>query len=318
MPPEYRMKLFLSVAQFLDQEVVGWYEAESDKAKMMSGGGMGMGSGMGDMGGMMGGYGGMGGGMGGDMAGGLGGAMGGEGGSMGGYGSGGMGGDMPGGKGNGPTPKPIDTQTWDLRLARRKLNMYTQLSHALLKGTLSKEERDYHPTGKGVMEAALPQSHDRAGRKVIEALELVQEFTNEKTLQTTSGLMGRLLKPLTDLRDGAELIPAFISTDKDGKPVLDKDGNEVVLVKSFKDYSPRMQSFKKADASGKLESNTKAPPANADGGAAPANGGDNAAPPAAQPNAQPGAQPNAQPGAQPNAQPGAQPNAQPGGAPVGG
>lgn len=257
----FRMKLFLGVAQYLDQEVVGWYESESDKSKMQSGsmmGGMGGMGGMGDMGGMMGG---MSGGMG-DMGAGDGGLSGG-----GSAGYGGMGGDIPGGKGGTQGPKPIDSQQWDLRIARRKLNMHTQLAHALLKGNLTKEERDYHPTGKGIMEAALPPSHTRAGKFLIEALEEVQEVINERSLTTVASLMGKSIQPLTKLRDAAELIPAFEEPDP-----ADKD-KTVVTVKSFKEYSPRMQSFKKADASGKLESTTNAPPA--DGGAAPAPGTDN-------------------------------------------
>ncbi len=278
MKPAFRMKLFLGVANFLDQEVVGWYEAESDKSKMLSGAGMGGMGGMGmpgmDMGGGMGGYGS------GEGAGGMPGMD--MGGAMGGYGSGEGAAGMPGmggGKGNNTMgPKPIDTQQWDLRLARRKLNMYTQLSHALLKGTLSKEERDYHPSGKGIMEAELPKSHQRAGKFMIEALEDVQEKINERSLVTVGSLMGRLLKPLTDLRDAVELIPAYVEPDPNDKT------KEVEIVKSFKDYSPRMQSTKKADASGKLES-TEAPRPAAEGAApaagAPAPAADGAAPAAA-------------------------------------
>ena len=288
--PVFRMKVFLGVAQFLDQEVVGWYEHESDKTKMQSGGmgmgmGMGGGGGMGDM--MSGGMGGMGDMMSGGMAGGM----------EGGMGDGGMG--MPGGGGGGKGgqtgPKPIDSQQWDLRIARRKLDMYTQLSHALLKGTLSKDERDYNASGKGVMEVPLPESHQRAGKFLIEALEQVQETVNEKSLTTVGSLMTRLLMPLTKLRDAVELIPAYEETDPADKT------KKVEIVKSFKDYSPRMKSFKKADASGKLESAVKAPPAAADGAAgAPAAAGAGAegakpatppAPGAGQP--QPGAAPAA-------------------------
>ncbi len=53
MKPAFRMKLFVAVAQLLDQEVVGWYENESDKPRLSTGG---MG-GMGSMGGMGGGHG---------------------------------------------------------------------------------------------------------------------------------------------------------------------------------------------------------------------------------------------------------------------
>ncbi len=84
--------------------------------------------------------------------------------------------------------------------------MYTQLSHALLKGTLSKDERDYNATGKGIMEAALPLSHQRAGKFLIEALEEVQETINGRSLTSVGTLMGRLVLPLTKLRDAAELI----------------------------------------------------------------------------------------------------------------
>ncbi len=260
----FRMRIFLGVAQFLDQEVVGWYEQESDKSKMQSGGMMGgMGSGMGGMG-----MGGMMGGMGGMSDGGMG-AEGGMGGSMGGYGGMGGGGEGLGGGGRGGAtgPKPIDIQQWDLRLARRKLNMYTQLCHALLKGTLAKEEKDYSPSGKGVMEVPLPESHQRAGKFIIEALESVQENINEKTMTSLSSLMARLLMPLTKLRDAVELVPAYVDID----PADPKKEKTIELVKSFKDYSPRMKSFKKADASGKLESTT-APPPGADGAAAGANG----------------------------------------------
>lgn len=310
--PTYRMKLFLGVAQFLDQEVVGWYEAEMDKTKMQSGGGMGgMGGGYGGMGGMMGGgMGGMDGGYGG--AGGMegGGMDGGAGGSMGGYGGMQGEGGMPGGRGGQQGPKPIDTQTWDLRIARRKLNMYTQLCHALLKGTLSKEERDYVASGKGIMEAPLPESHVRAGKFIIEALEEVQEVINERTLTTVSGMMSRLLLPLTKLRDGAELVPAFEQPSPEDKEKM------VAVVKSFKEFSPRMLSFKKADASGKLESATKAPPAEgAAGGAAEGAAGEEGAPkpPADGAAPAPGDQPAPKPPAE--GQP-AQPNAA--GNPVGG
>ena len=277
--PAFRVKLFLGVAQFLDQEVVGWYEHESDKTKMQSGGmgmgGMGMGGGMGDM---------MSGGMGDMMSGGMGGMEGG----MGGMGDGGMG--MPGGSGGrgGQTgPKPIDSQQWDLRIARRKLDMYTQLSHALLKGTLSKDERDYNASGKGVMEVPLPESHVRAGKFLIEALEEVQETVNERSLTTVGSLMTRLLKPLTKLRDAAELIPAYEEPDPADKT------KKIEVVKSFKDYSPRMKSFKKADASGKLEAAIKAPPADGEGKApgAPAAPGTPAAPGAPAPAGAEGAKP---------------------------
>ena len=261
--PAFRMKLFLGVAQFLDQEVVGWYENESDKTKMLTGGG-GMGSMGGYGGGMMGG---------GDGAGMMMGDASGYGGNGGEGGMGGMPGMPGGGRGGNQGPKPIDSQPWDLRIERRKLNMYTQLAHALLKGNLTKEERDYHPTGKGVMEVALPESHQRAGKFLIESLEEVQEIINERNLTTVSTLMTRLVNPLTKMRDAVELVPAFSEGDKE-------------LVKSFKDFSPRMKSFKKADASGKLESATKPPaaagePAGGDAGAAPP--ADGAAPAAATP-----------------------------------
>ncbi len=233
------------MAQLLDQEVVGWYENESDKTKMSTGGMGGMGSmgvwaaAMGDMGmSSDSGMGGMG-----DM-------------------SGGMSGGMPGAwveewetcqrwQRRPARSQTIDSQSWDLRIARRKLNMYTQLSHALLKGTLSKDERDYNATGKGIMEAALPLSHQRAGKFLIEALEEVQETINERSLTSVGTLMG--------VGFAFDETPRCCRADSAFEEPDPKDKEKMIeVVKSFKDYSPRMKSFKKADASGKLESAVKA------------------------------------------------------------
>ncbi|MCC6510399.1 MAG: hypothetical protein IT423_14955, partial [Pirellulaceae bacterium] len=265
-----KLKMYLAISQLLDQEVVGWYEFENEKTKMASGA-----SGMGGMGGMGMSMGGMPGGM--DSGASDFGAMGGMPGGM----PGGDGGaDMMGapGMGMGGTqntgPKPIETQTWELRLARRKLNTYCQLAHVLLKGNAALGEKDFSASGKGLMEVELPEEARRPGKFLIEALEKVQEDINEKTLTNVGGMMTRLMPSLTALRDAAEMAPGLTEGDK-------------VLVPTFDEHSPRKKSFKKADADGALDSPTGAAPppaADAAAGAAPATPGD-AANPAAAPGA---------------------------------
>ncbi|MGN6548072.1 MAG: hypothetical protein ACTHK7_23760 [Aureliella sp.] len=268
-----RNKILVAVAQLLDQEVVGWYEQEQDKTQSASGmmgyGGMGGGYAMGSV----------------PSSDGYGGAeMGGYGGAMGGYDTGANSG-----------PKPIDTQKWDLRLARRKLNTYCQLAHVLLMGTGAADKKDISSTGKGIMETELPEALKRPGKELLEALEKVQTDINERSLTDTSSLMTRAVTSLGELRTAAEEVPGM--TAPDGS----------VIVPSFNELSPRKKSVKKADAKSTLDA-PKTPEQAAAEQAAAAGGqpADAAQPGADQPAAgQPGA---AQPGA---AQPGA---AQPGAA----
>lgn len=284
-------KMLVATAQLLDQEVVGWYEYEDDKTKAASGAT-----------GMMGGMGGYGGDMGGAMS---------SSSDMGGY-DGGMSMSMGGDPYGGATaaPRPVDTQSWDLRLSRRKLNTYCQIAHVLLKGNgINKEgkEKDLNPTGRGIMETELPEPLRRPSGKLLEALELVQTDINDRNLTTVSSLMTKSVRSLQALRDAAEMIPGIAGADGS------------IVVPSFDQLSPRKKSQKKADKDDSLDNPT--PPAQPAGGDpnAPAdpNQPANANPAGAQPRngAQPG---NAQPG---NAQPGnaAQPaNAQPGNAPAAG
>ncbi len=275
--PLVKHKIFLATAQLMDQEVVGWYVREGDKAKMAAGA-----SSMGGMMGMMGG-----GGMpAGDASMMSAGASEGAGMTMG--GSEGMSpGGMPGQQNQGP--RPIDIQKYDLRNARRKLNTYCQLAHVILKGTAAHDERDFSPVGKGLFEGeppndvtTLPTHLQRPAKLFMEALDQLQKDINERSLNSISALMSRSVVSLSKLRDAAELIP----------PMTAEDG--AVQFMGFSDLSPRMKSFKKVDKKDSLDDpNAAAPAAAAPAGDAAAPAGDAAAQPGA---GQPGAQP---PAAQP-------------------
>lgn len=225
-----RTKVMVSVAQLLDQEVVGWYEQEQDKTQSASS----MGGGYGGMAGMggMGGYGDMGMESGTGSGEGYGSGMGGYGSAMGGYGS------ETGGAG---APKPIDTQKWDLRLARRKLNTYCQLAHVLLMGTGASDEDRFSRSGKGIMETELPEQLRIPGKRLLQALEAVQTQINERSLTDVTSLMTRVVKPLEEMRIAAEDVPGLETPDG------------AVVVASFNELSPRKKSLKKADAKTTLE-----------------------------------------------------------------
>ncbi|MFO1065187.1 MAG: hypothetical protein U0892_15085 [Pirellulales bacterium] len=248
-----RVKLLTGVAQLIDQEIVGWWEFQDDVTKSISN--------MGGSGGMMGGPGG---GLGGYDGGGLGNPGGGlEGGGMpGGYGGGdgyGLGG--PGGPGSGGgarQPNLNDTQKWDLRLVRRKLNTYYQVCYSLLKGVSSKGGKKLPAVAKlekapkGLLDKPVDESIQRTVDEFVEALDVVFTTINEKSLVDLNSLHTKTRKPLDDVRALAEELPGF------------------------EELSPRKKSHKQADKKTKLgdEPQNAAPggDAPAPDGAAPAGG----------------------------------------------
>jgi hypothetical protein len=192
-------------------------------------GGYGGGGYGGESGGDMGGYGG--GGPGGPGGGGYGGegGMGGMGGYGGGYGSGGEGGmggyGGPGmggeGSGRGAKVKLVDTQEWKTRIARRRLNEFTQLAHRALDGrTISTEAAS----------AITPLTSDKVAiaaefklPKLLTLLEDLQTAMNSNKVTTVTSLMNSSKKPIEEIMDYAKQVPGFL----DKYPELKSEEDEL-------------------------------------------------------------------------------------------
>lgn len=222
---DLKKTIFLATLQLTHQECSGWIKQQQDQARLQAGGSS-MGGAMGMPGGMesggMGGYGGdstMGGGMPGDGA-----SAG-----MGGYGmDGGMGGGMPGMEGGGMGMpgmgiKPIDQQSWETRLARRKINVYFQICHQILFGAPLGELKD----AKKPAAAPATKSTAKTGGLVNgnfrtalaeqaeylilleEAFDNFQAALNDRTLTEIGSLQTRLSVPSTKLKLEIEKVPGY-------------------------------------------------------------------------------------------------------------
>lgn len=218
-PDEVKQVYVIGTAHLLRSQLVDWYKGEDDKLKVLSsatsggyggyGGGMGGGPG-GGMGG--GGYGGEGGGMGG-YGGGEGGSMGGygggEGGSMGGYG-GGEGGGYGGMGGGRQKPKPIDTQTWQTRAARRLVNQITQTVHVALDGMPLAEENPSQAAGVPIVSAQLSEEMNSKAVELVELINALQTAANDPSLVTDiNSLLNQVETPIEEIMDHVLEIPGF-------------------------------------------------------------------------------------------------------------
>ncbi|MEZ6138452.1 MAG: hypothetical protein R3C53_26515 [Pirellulaceae bacterium] len=253
-------------------------------------GGMG---GYGDMGGMggMGGYGDMGG-MG-DMGGGYG-DMGGMGDMGGGYGDMGGMGDMGGGYGDmggygGTTPaapKPIDTQDWQTRAARRLLNQITQKIHVALDGKPLKDESPVYTYSFASATAGNAELQQQV-TELVDLLDEFQEAINDAVkIEDIASILDESKTPIENIMDFSIEVPGFL--------------------KRYPELADDEEDLQKAEKPKPMPNNGGAP---ADGGpGAPADGqptGDGTTPPG------PADANPSQPGAN---QPGPMPGEQPGGA----
>lgn len=211
LTPEQQKAYLVGLAHFLRSQLVDWYEYEEDVIKRDTNavaGGMGGMGGMG-MGGMEGGMGGMEGGMGGMEGGGYGEGMGGMG--MGG-GRGGMGMGMEGGMGgmgmgSGSNAKPIETQDWKTRKARRFLNMVTQQVHVAIDGMPLVEEK--MAVEKPLMSASDAQVLANA-KEMVELVDAVQTAINDANrIRTVNTLLSASKLPIEDIMDFVVEIPGF-------------------------------------------------------------------------------------------------------------
>ncbi len=224
LPEDKKIQYFLGVAQLLEYQLVRWYTNEDDRIKAKSGAAAG-----GMMGGygsdMMGGYGSDT--MGSDMAG-MGSDMMGSSG-MDGYGSGS---DAYGGYG-GTAPvkkKAIDTQTWDVRIARRSVNHVAQLSHVALDGKPLKDARAMSASAKALLDIKLPDELAAQATKLVEAVENFQTMVNDPAKITNmSSLLQEVEAPIEAVMDLVREIPEFKVQYPDYK-----DGDELATVEEEK------------------------------------------------------------------------------------
>lgn len=224
------------LAHLLRSELTRWYYAENDRQKRASGGSLGEDSGgMGGLGGGMGGMGGFGGGDPGGFADG-GADTGGFGGFGGGRGGGGRGGGA-GGRGSGR--KPIESQTWEARLARRQLNQLTQNVRLALEGKRIKSENVRLTSFLTSTDVGLAQEFDLV--RMVDRVDSLQSIINnadritnvqslmnqtrreiEATMRYTKGIPG-FLDRYPELRSGEEeLQPA---PGSEGDDSSDPNGN---------------------------------------------------------------------------------------------
>ncbi|MCA9193130.1 MAG: hypothetical protein KDB03_15250 [Planctomycetales bacterium] len=201
LPEDKKAEYFVGVSHFLRSQLVKWWEDQNNFEKSKSsnsgmggeggyGGGPGMGGGMGGSDGGYGGEGGYGGG---------GGGYGGEGGYGGGYGG-------TGGRG----PKPIDTQTWEVRIARRLGNQISQAVHVALDGIPLAEERPVRTENYVLVSMKMPDDTQLTIEKMIEHLDAFQAGMNDPRLVTnTTSLLNQTKLPIQDIMDLVLKVPGF-------------------------------------------------------------------------------------------------------------
>lgn len=204
-PADKKSLYLVGLAHFTRSQLAEWYEREDNVLRAKSGAmGAGMGGGM--MGSSMGGYG--------DS---MGSSMGGygEGGSssMGGYG-GSMGSSM-GGYGGGSAsaarkPKPIDTQTWQVRLGRRLVNQISQTVHVALDGVPLPNEQQVAGI-KPLKDAQLTADEQAKVAELVSAIEVLQTAVNDPQLVTTmTSLLTQAEGHIEDIMDLVKEVPGFL------------------------------------------------------------------------------------------------------------
>lgn len=205
----------IGLSHFVRSQLVDWYEREDDLLKAKSGAMGGMAGGMGGMGG----YGGEGGMMGGGYGGGGygggaagmpgGGGYGGEGGMMGG-GYGGEGGMMGGAPGMSNRPRPKDTQTWQVRLARRLINQISQAVHVALDGKPMAEQ----PVVEGIYPlnaAQLPAELQENIVDLIDAVDSFQSAVNDPLrVRDMTSLLTQAEGQIEEIMDLVKEVPGFL------------------------------------------------------------------------------------------------------------
>ncbi len=227
-PPEKKALYLIGLSHFIRSQLFDWYEREEDLQKAKSGAASGA---YGGGGGYGGGYGGEGAGMGGGEGYGGGGGYGGEGSGGGGYGTGpgmaGSGGGGYGGEGSGgggyggygggygggvagAKPKPIDTQTWQVRVARRHINQVSQIVHVALDGVPLAEQPAVAQV-KPLKDAGLAEELQPHLTELMEALDLFQTAVNDPTLVTDmTSLLTQAETNIEEIMFLVKKIPGFL------------------------------------------------------------------------------------------------------------
>lgn len=198
-PADKKSLYLIGLAHFTRSQLAEWYEHEDNVLRAKSGA-MGGGYG-GSMGGSMGGYG--------DS---MGGSMGGygdsAGSSMGGYE--GMGGYGGGSAGAPKKPKPIDTQTWQVRLGRRLVNQVSQAVHIALDGVPLPNEKQVAGI-KPLKDAQLTADEQAKLTELVSAIEVLQSAVNDPQLVTTMvSLLTHAEGHIEDIMDLVKEIPGFL------------------------------------------------------------------------------------------------------------
>ncbi len=200
--PEDKMSLYLiGLAHFTRSQLVNWYEREDDTLKSRSGASMG---GMGGMGGMSG--------MADMMMGG--GGRGDDGGDMMGSMMGGMmsgdPGDMMGGTGRGGRSKPVDTQTWQVRLSRRLINQISQAVHIALDGVPLPAEKPI--LGVKPLKGSKLSAEELAKiDKLVVAIEVFQTAVNDPLrVRSMASLLTQAEGNIEEIMDLVKEVPGFL------------------------------------------------------------------------------------------------------------
>ncbi len=203
MPAEDKSVYLIGISHLLRSQLVKWYEYEEDILKRKSN------KSSGGFGGMSGG-----GPMGAGEDGGMGGSdYGGEMGDM--TGGGGEGGGFDGAYGGGAanggsTPKPVDTQDWTTRSARRMLNQVTQTIHVALDGKPLGESNAARSQSFRSAAAADPKLQSQ----IAELVELLDEFqtaiNDPAKIEDIDSLMTESKVPIENIMDFAIEVPGFL------------------------------------------------------------------------------------------------------------
>lgn len=199
-PADKKSLHLIGLAHFTRSQLVDWYEHEDNVLRAKSGT---VGGGMGMMGGSMGSM----------MGGGT------ESSSMGGYdgGGGGGGGGYPGmmGGGSGATgggrkSKPIDTQTWQVRLGRRLVNQISQAAHVALDGVPLPAEKAVAGV-KPLKDAKLTAEEQAKLTELVSAIEVFQTAVNDPQLVTNmTSLLAQAEGHIEEIMDLVKEVPGFL------------------------------------------------------------------------------------------------------------
>ncbi len=202
--PEQKKAYVLGNAHFLRSQLISWYYAENDRQKRATGGTFGGGMGPGGMG------------PGGTGPGGLGpGGMGGDGDSGfdpgGGFGGAptGPGGRGQGAGGRGATRKPIETQTWEARLARRRLNQITQNVRFSLEGKRVGTETSKIKSFLTAPDVGISQDYKLD--TLIEQIDKLQSIVNDHDrISSVQSLMSQSKREIEAIMRFTKDMPGFL------------------------------------------------------------------------------------------------------------